>query len=100
MNINIFANYRINIKHKWTYKVDYDEFSEAEGEISMTMNGSQLLEEFEKILKLDWLCSIDFNYKKYGNLVKIETFNPMTGESSEYYYEILEIERDEEDGEE
>lgn len=89
MNINIYSEYKVRIHTKGSEIVAYDEFREFENTEIVIIDGGRLLEKLKKILENNWLSSLDIDSKK--QTIKVETFNPMTGEGEDTTYEIKEI---------
>ena len=91
MNINIYCDYEIKITDIGSQKIGYDEFQHFEEKYVKVINGGSLLETLRIILESDWVQSLDIDSK--NQIIKIEIFNPITGENSETTYEIKRIEK-------
>ena len=91
MDINIYCDYEVKMTDKGSQRVGYDEFQHFEEEYVKVINGSDLLKTLRIILGYDWVQSLDIDSK--NQIIKIEIFNPTTGESEETTYEIKRIEK-------
>ena len=89
MNVNIYSDYEVKTHTKSSEMVAYDEFREFEYTGIVRIDGGQLLEKLKKILESNWLSSLDIDSEK--QIIRVETFNPITGEGEDTAYEIKEI---------
>lgn len=86
MDINIYSDYEIKMSSKGSQKVGHDEFQNYEDEKTLVVNGGQFFDALAITLSSNYVSSLYIDTK--NNEIKVDVFDPMTGEAEQTTYEI------------
>lgn len=84
LDIDIFTDYKVKFTFEGSHKVGDNEFEKEEYKRIVTKTGGELIEWIINLCKDEWFVRIRAD--RYN--VHIEQFNPNTGETSDYKFEI------------
>ena len=86
MRLNIYNTYRMIIKSRSSYRVEKDVFDEDMSEtVIHHMSYDQVSQFINEKATDEYACELEI----IDNIVRIEGFNPITGEDYTYNMEIL-----------
>lgn len=89
MKLNMFSKYKVEVEGRYSYKVDFDEFSEAPlgfNYVGMTMD--DIIKYLNQLIVEDNNCC---NCEIVDNKIKIGYFNVNTGETKDLELTITEV---------
>ena len=89
MNLNIYQTYKVTITYIGAIKT-YEGFENFKYTDSLEVNGGELMEWIAKRLLDNDISTFTVRH----NGIKIETFNPFSGEGGTVIYEIEEVDND------
>ena len=84
LDIDIFTDYKVKFTFEGSHKVGDNEFEKEEYKRIVRKTGGELIEWIINLCKDEWFMRIRAD--RYN--VHIEQFNPNTGETSDYKFEI------------
>lgn len=91
MNISIYNKYKIKCENTYTYEdFDYEDLQERTDNSEYEMDGGEFV---EKILAPQFNARnfSEVNFNSECNIITIEFFDPMTGHTAYYRYELTEV---------
>lgn len=91
MNIDIFSDYEVKTTHENNVRVAFDEFEKHVWEATVTCNGGVLMDRIAKELSEMYIMEVAADSNPLGDVVRFETFNPMTGEGGTTVYVIKRV---------
>lgn len=89
MKIDIYSDFEVKMTTKGCTKVGFDEFENFEFEKEETLNGGELLSSLGITFMSDLTSNVLIDVE--NKTIKIELFNPTSGESEDVTYEIKKI---------
>lgn len=90
MNINIYQKYRIVIKGSYAYRVGYDEFCKEIIDEDFVADVCRVFEMISRWFADRYINFVDFQEDE----IIVSTFNPDTGEFSEFECQFFEVENE------
>ncbi len=90
MNINIYQKYRVVNKGSYAYRVGYDEFRKGIIDEDFVADGCRVFEMISRWFAYSYIDCVDFQEDK----IIVSTFNPRTGEFSEFECQFFEVENE------
>lgn len=93
MNILVFNKYHLKYKCNYSYLDEYGDMKLGTTDYEGIVDGSDLIKTIVRLLDDDEFTDIDIK----DNVIHIEQFNPMTGETADFTIECEEQEKGEDD---